>query len=93
MDLFPIRSEVARERCPTDKDATTPDTVFRWDPTAQQWIFNTATGTGTTLNTKGVTYLFNIVLIDGTIIGSSGTGGLIPSAPFAGQKGYQYGLK
>jgi hypothetical protein len=73
--------------------STTPDTAFRWDPTAQQWIFNTATGAGTTLNTKNVTYWFQITLIDGTIIGSSGTGGLIPSAPFAGNPGYQYGLK
>ncbi|PYJ53023.1 MAG: hypothetical protein DME82_15050, partial [Verrucomicrobia bacterium] len=73
--------------------STTPDTAFRWDPTAQQWIFNTATGAGTNLNSKGVTYLFQILLIDGTVIGSSGTGGLILSAPFAGYNGYQYGLK
>src|ERR1700687_5394507 len=57
--------------------STTPDTTFRWDPTAQQWIFNTATGASTSLNSKNVTYLFQIVLIDGTIIGSSGTGGVI----------------
>src|SRR5204863_3798571 len=24
-------------------DSTTPDTAFRWDPTAQQWIFNMST--------------------------------------------------
>jgi hypothetical protein len=73
--------------------STTPDIAFRWDPTAQQWIFNTATGAGTSLSSKNVTYLFQIVLIDGTIIGSSGTGGVIPSAPFVGYNGYQYGLK
>jgi hypothetical protein len=73
--------------------STTPDTTFRWDPTAQQWIFNTATGASTSLNSKNYTYWFQIVLIDGTIIGSSGTGGVIPSAPFAGKQGYQYGLK
>jgi hypothetical protein len=37
-------------------------------PTGQQWIFNTATGAGTSLNSKSVTYWFQIVLIDGTII-------------------------
>ena len=41
--------------------STTPDTTFRWDPTAQQWIFN--------LNTKsqqaGVTYRYQIGLADG----------------------------
>ena len=74
-------------------DSTTPNAAFRSDPAGQQWIFNTKTGAGTYLNSKGVTYLFNIVLIDGTIIGSSGTGGVIPSVPFAGYNGYQYGLK
>jgi hypothetical protein len=67
-------------------DSTTPHAAFRSDPAGQQWISNTATGAGTNLNLKSVTYFFQIVLIDGTIIASSGTGGLIPSAPFAGQK-------
>jgi YDG domain/MBG domain (YGX type) len=48
--------------------STTPDASFRWDPTAQQWIFNTATGSGTTLNVKGDTYQLTIALIDGTTI-------------------------
>lgn len=41
-------------------DSTTPDTAFRWDPTAQQWIYN--------INTKslaaGNTYVFRIQLND-----------------------------
>jgi hypothetical protein len=71
--------------------STTPDSAFRWDPTAQQWIFNTATGVGN-LSAKG-TYLLQITLIDGSVIGSSGPNGLIPSGPFAGYTGYEYGLK
>jgi hypothetical protein len=47
-----------------DPVSTTPDTVFRWSSTDQQWIFNT--------NTKGmsanVTYYFEIKLLDGTSI-------------------------
>ena len=45
-------------------DSTTPDTAFRWDPTAQQWIFK--------ISTKnlyaGYTYYFRIWLNDGTSI-------------------------
>lgn len=45
-------------------DSTTPDTTFRWDATAQQWIFN--------LNTKalvaGTTYTYRITLNDGSTI-------------------------
>jgi hypothetical protein len=41
-------------------DSTTPDNAFRWDPSAQQWIFN--------MNTKslsaGKTYVYRIVLND-----------------------------
>ncbi|HYX53636.1 MAG TPA: MBG domain-containing protein, partial [Candidatus Limnocylindrales bacterium] len=44
--------------------STTPDTTFRFDPTAQQWIFN--------LNTSGLapgsTYVFTIGLADGSSI-------------------------
>jgi hypothetical protein len=44
--------------------STTPDSSFRFDPTAQQWIFN--------LNTSGLsagsTYLFRIDLADGSNI-------------------------
>jgi YDG domain/MBG domain (YGX type)/Kelch motif/Galactose oxidase, central domain len=64
--------------------STTPDQFFRWDSTAQQWIFNQATGKATNLTTTGVTYLFQITLIDGTVI--SGTNNF-------GRPGYQYGLK
>jgi hypothetical protein len=45
-------------------DSTTPDAAFRWDPTAQQWIFN--------MNTKSliadVTYYYMITLNDGSTI-------------------------
>ena len=53
-----------------DEDAysTTPDTAFRWDPTAQQWIFNQSTKNNGTLNKTGVTYFFAINLNDGTSI-------------------------
>jgi hypothetical protein len=44
--------------------STTPDTAFRWDSTAQQWIFN--------INTKSLssnaTYVYLITLNDGTTI-------------------------
>ena len=44
--------------------STTPDTAFRFDPTAQQWIFNT--------NTKPLSasqaYRYRITLTDGTTI-------------------------
>ena len=45
-------------------DSTTPDAAFRWDPTAQQWIFN--------MNTKSltanVTYYYTITLNDNSTI-------------------------
>jgi hypothetical protein len=45
-------------------DSTTPDPNFRWDPSAQQWIFN--------MNTKSLsasrTYVYRIGLNDGTNI-------------------------
>jgi hypothetical protein len=44
--------------------ATTPDAAFRWDPSAQQWIFN--------INTKVLmanqTYVYRITLNDGSTI-------------------------
>ena len=47
-----------------DVISTTPDTAFRWDPTAQQWIFN--------ISTKGmqaaVKYTYQITLNDYTAI-------------------------
>jgi len=47
-----------------DVTSTTPDTAFRWDPTAQQWIFN--------ISTKGmkagVKYTYQITLNDGSSI-------------------------
>jgi hypothetical protein len=45
--------------------STTPDAAFRWDSTNQQWIFN--------ISTKGMatgrTYVYSIVLNDGSSIG------------------------
>ena len=72
--------------------ATNNDTAFRWDATGQQWIYNTKTGSGTNL-VAGYTYLMQIKLVDGTVIGSAGANGAIPIAPFAGTPGYQFGLK
>ncbi len=47
-----------------DVVSTTPDTTFRWDPTAQQWIFN--------MSTKGmkagVKYMYQIGLNDSSSI-------------------------
>jgi len=44
--------------------STTPDTAFRWDPTAQQWIFN--------ISTKGMKagqkYMYRITLNDNSTI-------------------------
>ena len=66
--------------------STTPDQYFRWDPTAQQWIFNQATGKSSNLTGSGTTYLFQIQLIDGTIIKGANS--------FPGNMvGYQYGLR
>jgi hypothetical protein len=44
--------------------STTPDTAFRWDPTAQQWIFNISTKP---LSTHA-TYVYRIQLSDGSSI-------------------------
>jgi hypothetical protein len=45
-------------------DSRTADTQFRWDPTAQQWIFNI----NTSGLTPGLTYVFRIGLADGSNI-------------------------
>lgn len=45
-------------------DATVADSGFRFDPTAQQWIFNLSTKT----QSAGVTYVWNINLNDGSTI-------------------------
>jgi len=44
--------------------STTPDAVFRWDSTNQQWIFNISTKSLTANNT----YVYTITLNDGTTI-------------------------
>jgi hypothetical protein len=48
-------------------DSTTPDTIFRWDSTGQQWIFNISTK-GAPVNVKNQTYYFTISLNDGSTI-------------------------
>ena len=48
-------------------DSTTPDTAFRWDPTAQQWIYNISTKSPP-VSTANITYVFAISLNDGTTI-------------------------
>lgn len=63
--------------------STTPDQYFRGDSTAQQWIFDHATGKNTNLSAAPATY-FQIMLIDGTVIGP---GTAVPGAA------YQCGLK
>lgn len=45
-------------------DTNNPDAAFRWDPTAQQWIFNISTGN----LTAGSTYVYTITLNDGSVI-------------------------
>ena len=46
-------------------DSTTPDSAFRWDATAQQWIFNIS---NKNLGPANKTYYFQIALNDGTFI-------------------------
>jgi hypothetical protein len=46
-------------------DSTTPDTAFRWDPTAQQWIFNMSTAK----LSANMVYYYRITLNDGSTIG------------------------
>jgi hypothetical protein len=48
-------------------DSTTPDSAFRWDPTAQQWIFNINTKSAP-VNVPNQTYVFKILLNDGSNI-------------------------
>jgi hypothetical protein len=62
--LIQIISGTSSETVEQDVVSTTPDTVFRWSPDGQQWIFN--------INTKnlksGMTYLYRITLNDGSTI-------------------------
>jgi hypothetical protein len=49
--------------------SNTPDTSFRWDPSAQQWIFNLSTKGANSANfNPGTTYQFAISLNDGSNI-------------------------
>ena len=52
--------------------STAADTMFRWDSTAQQWIFNQGTGKkNPTLSQTNTLYVFRINLGDGTSIHSN----------------------
>lgn len=62
--------------------ATNVDTVFRWDSTAQQWIFNL----GTSGLSAGSTYIYTITLNDGSIVTGTTLAG-------AGNASFQYGLR
>jgi hypothetical protein len=62
--------------------ATNVDTAFRWDSTAQQWIFNLSTNG----LSAGNTYIYTITLNDGTIV----TGTTLPGS---GNASFQYGLR
>jgi len=62
--IYQISSGTVISVVDEDVYSTTPDTAFRWDPSAQQWIFN--------INNKSYpsnrTYFFRITLNDGTAI-------------------------
>ena len=45
-------------------DSTTPDSTFRWDPMAQQWVFNISNKN----LSSSTTYGFVIALNDGSSI-------------------------
>jgi hypothetical protein len=45
-------------------DTNNPDAAFRWDSTAQQWVFNITTGN----LAPGSTYVYTIALNDGSSI-------------------------
>ena len=61
-----IRGTVSTE-VDTAVDSSTPDTMFRWDPSAQQWIFNISSKNMSTQTT----YIFAITLNDGSVINFS----------------------
>jgi hypothetical protein len=62
--IVAIQSGTVSQTVNEDPLSTTPDTTFRWDPTAQQWIYNISTKS---LNSNS-TYTFAITLNDGSTI-------------------------
>jgi len=62
--LLRIVQRIVTTEVNLDPEATTPDTTFRWDPAAQQWIFNLSTKD----LTPGATYIYRIGLADGSSI-------------------------
>jgi hypothetical protein len=63
-NLIRILSGTASTTVDEAVTSTTPDSSFRWDPTAQQWIFNVSTKPLSTL----ATYVYAIGLNDGSTI-------------------------
>ena len=62
--LIEINSGTSSTNVNETVSSTTPDTQFHWDPTDQQWIFNTSTSG----LAAGNTYVYQILLNDGTAI-------------------------
>jgi hypothetical protein len=62
--LFQIVNGTVADTVNETVDSTNNDTSFRWDPTAQQWIFNISTKN----LTKNRTYVYQINLNDGSTI-------------------------
>jgi hypothetical protein len=52
------------DTCSFLRDSNLPDAVFRWDSTAQQWIFNMNSSN----LSAGSTYVYTVGLNDGTTI-------------------------
>jgi hypothetical protein len=63
-NLVSIISGTATQTVDETVVSTTPDTTFRWDPTAQQWIFNISTKP----LSAHATYIYLITLNDGSTI-------------------------
>ncbi|MFG2045674.1 PxKF domain-containing protein [Dactylosporangium sp. NPDC048998] len=62
--LVATRSGTASNTVNEAVASTTPDTAFRWDASAQQWIFNISTKS----LTANTTYTYQVTLADGSAI-------------------------
>jgi hypothetical protein len=63
--LTAVTNGTVTQTVQTVVDTNNPDTAFRFDPTAQDWIFNISTQS----LSAGKTYAYTILLNDGTSIG------------------------
>jgi len=63
--LYQVLNGTATSTVNEAVDSTTPDAAFRWDPTAQQWIFNID---NKSLQGANRTFFFVITLNDGSTI-------------------------